>query len=162
MITIRTISLLTAALALSGCAAQSSYSGLVARSHADYERAVLSGERTVVSDEDAVLSQEGEVRPKARAKPRRAYASQRPPPAAAASERASPGGPSTTGSPIAEIPGEDPGTQSRAAPISDSTASDSLQISHPIDSPAWQREDAEWKRMESDLKRRLRSICTGC
>jgi hypothetical protein len=40
----RTICPLAAALVLSGCTAQSSYSEFIAKSHSDYERAVLSGE----------------------------------------------------------------------------------------------------------------------
>jgi hypothetical protein len=167
MITIRTISLVTAALALSGCAAQSSYSGLVARSHADYERAVLSGNRTAVSGGRAVLSEEGEVRPEERAKPRRTYASKRPRPVAAAAERESPGDSATTGGALAGTParardlnqGDLHLTNAPSATITDATESEE---GDPLESPAWQRENAKWERMEKDLKRKLRGICTGC
>jgi hypothetical protein len=160
MITIRTISLVTAALALSGCAAQSSYSGLVARSHADYERTAVWGGR-------AVLSEEGEVRPEERAKPRRTYASKRPRPVAAAAERESPGDSATTGGALAGTParardlnqGDLHLTNAPSATITDATESEE---GDPLESPAWQRENAKWERMENDLKRKLRGICTGC
>jgi hypothetical protein len=31
-----------------------------------------------------------------------------------------------------------------------------------MDSPAWQREHAQWERMDNELKRKLQGICTGC
>jgi hypothetical protein len=151
MTVMRTICVLSAALALSGCAGYSSYSGAIAQSHAEYERAVLAGERS--------------------APPRRAYASKRPRPVVAA-EQPIPSEASTIGSGLAQTPARvldpelrrqeiaprrDPGV----LPASASSDAGAAQP-HPMGSPAWQREHAQWERMDNELKRKLQGICTGC
>jgi hypothetical protein len=78
-----------AALVLSGCAAPSSYSGLVASSRADYEHAVLSREAAASPRAKA-------TRQARRATPRVAAASEQPQ-AAGSSEPISPTAVSTTG-----------------------------------------------------------------
>jgi hypothetical protein len=152
MSVMRTIYALGAALALSGCAGYSNYSGVIAQSHAEYERAVLAGDRS--------------------APPRRAYASKRARPVVAA-ERPRQVEASTIGGslPQATAPALDPGMRQRqTAPSRDpavvpaSGAADAalVQSPNPMASPAWEREHAQWRQMENDLKRKLESICRGC
>jgi hypothetical protein len=152
MSVMRTICVLSAALALSGCAGYSSYSGAIAQSRAEYERAVLAGERT--------------------APPRRAYASKRPRPVVAA-EQPIPSEASTIGSGFAQAPTRAlnpelrrqeiaPRRDPALLPASASSDASPTQAPHPMGSPAWQREHAQWERMDNELKRKLQGICTGC
>ena len=132
----RTVCLIAAALALSGCGSYSSYSPLIAKSRAEYEQAVLSG----------------------RAAPaRRAYARRtihRPAVAAAAADGTSTGSMAATPAPATPI------ATRGIAPRNPSTIGSSLRDNpFPVGSPEWH---AEWRRMDENLQRKLNSICASC
>jgi hypothetical protein len=129
----RTVCLIAAALALSGCASYSSYSPLIAKSRAEYEQVVLSGRGATA---------------------RRVYATRRiRRPAVAAAVDGTP-----TGS-VAVAPAS--ATAPRAvAPRNPSTIGSSVRENpYPVGSAEWH---AEWRRMDENLQRNLNSICRSC
>jgi hypothetical protein len=130
---LRALGLLAATVTLAGCGSYSTYAPQIAKSRAEYERAVLSGHPAAVRR--TVYAKRATPRPRA---------------IATNHNGASANGAASTGAVAA-----DP----QAARASTTFGSAARDNPYPVGTPEWH---AEWKRMDESLQRRLNSICARC